>query len=256
MTMSKIKLTVIAITLIASENAFACSCPDIHVEHVAYMERFGLSKIKVDDVSLLEKARSYFKKKEYTRTYNVTVLDDIKGKFISNSIKINGFVGDGSCGKEVGFGEELFVITYKDDRKTSLTDVAVCNTRNEVFAEEVKAELKSPSSLYNSVETLNWTLINKASNHSLYADTKNVTKDEYGSYIWLLRNGGLANFKSHKSKIQIACKEKMFSVSHEIGFSDYNAKGAVVLTHNYQAHNRYEWLRLTPEYSKLLKHVC
>jgi hypothetical protein len=254
--MKKLKIILFVFAVFTSANTFACSCPDIHVEHVAYMERFGLSKIKVNDVSLLAKASSYFKKKEYTRTYSVTVLEDIKGKFISNSIKINGFIGDGSCGKEVSFGEELFVITYKDDIKTSLTDVAVCNTRNEVFAEEVKAELKSPSSLYNSVETLNWTLINKASNHSLYADTNNVTKDEYGSYIWLLRNGGLANFKSHKSKIQIACKEKMFSVSHEIGFSDYNAKGDVVETHNYQAHKRYEWLRLTPEYSKLLKHVC
>jgi hypothetical protein len=254
--MNKVKLHFYAILLIASTNAFACSCPDIHVEHVAYMERFGLSKIKVNDVSLLEKARSYFKKKEYTRTYNVTVLEDIKGKFISNSIKIYGFLGDGSCGKEVSYGEELFVITYKDDTKTSLTDVAVCNTRNEVFAEEVKAELKSPSSVYKSVDALNWTLINKASNHSLYADTKNLTRDEYGSYIWLLRNGGLANFKSHKSKIQIACKEKMFSVSHEIGFSDYNAKGAVVLTHNYQAHNRYKWLPLTQEYSSLLNYAC
>jgi hypothetical protein len=254
--MNKIKYVFIGIALFASTNTFACSCPDIHVEHVAYMERFGLSKIKVNDVSLLEKARSYFKKKEYTRTYSVTVLEDIKGKFISNSIKINGFIGDGSCGKEVSFGEELFVITYKDDIRTSLTDVAVCNTRNEVFAEEVKAELKSPSSLYNSVETLDWTLINKASNHSLYADTKNVTKDDYGSYIWLLRNGGLADFKSQKSKIQIACKEKMFSVSHEIGFSGYSANGNVVLTQNYQAMSRYKWNPLTAEYAKLLKFAC
>lgn len=254
--MKKIRYAFIGITFFASASAFACSCTDIHVEHVAYMERFGLSKIKVNDVSLLDKTRSYFKKKEHTRTYSVKVLEDVKGKFISNSIKIDGFLGDGSCGMEVGYGEELFVITYKDDKKTSLTDVGVCNTVSESFAEKVKAELKSPNTLYNSVETSDWTLINKASNHSLYADTKNVTKDEYGSYIWLLRNGGLTNFKSHKSKIQISCKEKMFTVSHEIGFSEYNAKGDVVLTHNYQVHNRYKWNPITTEYAKLLKFTC
>lgn len=246
------KNSLLAFIFFATTNAFACSCKSTQVDEIVYTHGLGLSKIQVAEFDWIKKVRSLFNsKQEFIRTYKVKVLENYKGSIDTDYITIYGHGEDGDCGFDVGYGDVLYVITPINNWIIP-NEVSVCNRVSQRFAEELKAELKSPSNLYDSVDTSDWTLVNKASNHSLYADTKNVTKDEYGSYIWLLLNGGMSDFKSHKSKIQIACKEKMFSVSHEIGFSEYNAKGNVLMTKK----KGYKWMPLTSEYSKLLKYMC
>jgi hypothetical protein len=83
-----------------------------------------------------------------------------------------------------------------------------------------------------------------------------VTKDAYGSYIWTLFNDSSAKYKSQKIQVQISCKEKMFSVAHDIGFSDLNASGDVLMTTQYAKMNSYRWLPLNDIYTKLLKYTC
>ena len=253
--MKKVKLSLFAIAVFASANGLACSCKSRDAEEVVHTHELGLSKIQIIDVSLSEKARLLFNnKKEYTRTYKIKVLENYKGSLDATFITING-MGDGDCGLDVSYGQTLFVITPIKGLIIP-NKVSVCNTVSESFAAKVKEELKKSNAAFKSVDTTEWVLLEKTRNKSLYADFKSVTKDEFGSYIWLLSNDTSADFKSKKTKIQIACKEKMYSLSHEIEFSDFNANGLVLMTSNYQAQNTYAWKPLNHAYSKLLKYTC
>ena len=62
--------------------------------------------------------------------------------------------------------------------------------------------------------------------------------------------------KSQKTRLHFACKEKMFTVDHEVFFSEFDAKGKVLTASNFGRQEQYQWLPLTDVYSKLLSYAC
>ncbi len=238
-------------------KALACSCNKNNVEGIAHKSDIVLTKLKVSTPSIAERARSLIPSKSRSRIYSVQVIENYKGSYTENTISVDtNVVGSGGCGVTVNYGDTLNVVAYKNSEGISSNGVSVCNIVSDEFAEKVRKEIKKPNEAYNSVETNSWQQFHKSNSQTFYADTKRVTKDEYGSYIWVLMNDKAANVKSQKTKIHISCKEKMFIVEHEVSFSDYNANGKVLNASNFGRQEQYQWLPLTDLYSKLLSYTC
>ena len=255
--MLRLKGLLIALLVVASSTALACSCNKSNVEAVAHTSDIVLTKLKVSTPSISERARSLLSPKSSSRTYSVQVIENYKGAYTENTISVNtNLVGSGGCGVAISYGETLNVVAYKDSEGITSNGVSVCNIVSDEFAEKVRQEIKNPNEAYKSVDSSSWLQFHKNDAQTAYADTKRVTKDEYGSYIWVLLNDTSANVKSQKTKLHIACKEKMFTVDHEVSFSDYNANGKVLKASNFGRHEQYQWLPLTDVYSKLLKYTC
>jgi DNA gyrase/topoisomerase IV subunit B len=164
-------------------------------------------------------------------------------------------VGSGGCGLTVDYGDTLNVVAYKNSEGITSNGVSVCNIVSDEFAEKVRKEIKTPNEAYISVETNSWQQFHKSNSQTFYADTKRVTKDEYGSYIWVLMNDATTP-KSQKTRLHFACKEKMFTIEHEVSFSEFDAKGKVLTASNFGRQEQYQWLPLTDVYSKLLSYTC
>jgi hypothetical protein len=239
-----------------SSSVWACSCRDKSVGEVAHSKDIILTKLRINYPSLAELIRSYFDKPTYSKSYSVTVLKNYKGTFNGTNITASTVDGETDCSRRVSYGETLLLIVYTNSEKFKFNDVNVCTITSEKFAEEVQKENASPSFEYKPVDTSDWIQIHKSATQSFYADTKNVTKDVYGSYIWMLMNDSAMNNKSHKYKVQIACKEKMYFASHDVVFSKQNANGDVLRGSADATMNSKKWLPLNDLYSKLLKYAC
>lgn len=238
-------------------NAFACSCYKSNVEAVAHTSDIVLTKLKVSTPSIADRARSLLSSKSRSRIYSVQVIKNYKGEYAENTISVDtNVVGSGGCGVAISYGETLNVVAYKDSEGVTSNGVGICNIVSDEFAEKVKQEIKNPKEAYKSVDTSSWLQFHKSISQTFFADTKRVTKDEYGSYIWVLLNDTSANVKSQKTRLQISCKEKMFTVNHEVNFSDFNASGKILNASNFGREEQYQWLPLTDVYSKLLSYTC
>lgn len=256
LSMSLTRLAIsVCISLLAS-SAWACSCRDKNVGEVAHSKDIVLTKLRINYPSLTERVFSFFEKPTNAKSYGITVLEDFKGAFTASNITASTFDGETDCSRRVKYGETLYVIAHKSSEGYTSNEVSVCNVTSEKFAEEVKKERANPSIEYKSVDTSDWTQLLKTETQSFFADKNNVTKDAYGSYIWVLMNDSSAKYKSQKRQLKIACKEKMFSASHDIGFSEFNASGDVMMTSPYARMNLYKWSPLTDFYSKLVKYTC
>ena len=240
----------------ASSVSFACSCKKSNVEAVAHTGDIVLTKLRVSAPSITERIRSLIPRKNHYRTYAVEVVENYKNEFTANAINVDTNVGGGGCGTSVAYGDTLNVVAYKNSEGVTSNYVSVCNIVSDEFAEKVRKEIKNPNEAYNSVDTSNWTQFHKTSTQTFFADTKRVTKDEYGAYIWVLVNDTNAKGKSQKSKIHFACKEKMFTVNHEVVFTEFDAKGNVLTASNFGRQEEYQWMPLTEVYSKLLSYTC
>jgi hypothetical protein len=238
--------------LLFSTSAFACSCRDKIVEEVAYSKDIILTKLRVNSPSISERVHSYFEKPSYSKSYGITVLEDYKGKFTASHITASTVDGETDCSRRVSYGEILYMIAHKNSEGISSNKVSVCNTTSEKFAESVKKEHANPSDAFKAIDTSDWMKLNKTATQSLFADTKNVTKDEYGSYIWVLLNDSSAKYKSQKTQLQISCTEKMYIEKKELMFSELNANGDVRFAKIYER----KWLPLTELYLKLFKYTC
>jgi DNA gyrase/topoisomerase IV subunit B len=184
------------------------------------------------------------------------VIENYKGAYTENTISVEtNIVGSGGCGLTVDYGDTLNVVAYKNSEGITSNGVSVCNIVSDEFAEKVRKEIKNPNEAYNSVETNSWQQFHKSNSQTFYADTKRVTKDEYGSYIWILLNDATTS-KSQKTRLHFACKEKMFTIEHEVSFSEFDAKGKVLTASNFGRQEQYQWLPLTDVYSKLLSYTC
>jgi hypothetical protein len=251
------KITLAIVFACSVFNALACSCNKSDVEAVAHTSEIVLSKLKVSTPSIAERARSLIPSKNRSRIYSVQVIENIKGAYTANTISVGtNNVGSGGCGVNVDYGDTLNVVAYKDSEGITSNSVSVCNIVSDEFAEKVRNEIKTPNEAYNSVETNSWQQFHKSNSKTFYADTKRVTKDEYGSYIWVLMNDASANVKSQKTRLHFACKEKMFTIEHEVSFSEFDAKGKVLTANNFGRQEQYEWLPLTDLYSRLLSYTC
>ena len=242
--------------VLGCSSAFACSCRMNNAEEVAHRSDMVLTKLKISTPSITERVRSLVPSTSHSRTYAIEVIENYKGTYTSKSISANTNIGIGGCGREVFYGDTINVISRIDDKGITSDGVSVCNMVSDEFAEKVKQEIKNPNQAYDSVNTSSWTQFHKTNTQTFFADTKHVTKDEYGSYIWILMNDKSQKVKSQKTKIHIACKEKMFTVDHEVSFSDYNANGKVLNASNFGRQEQYQWLPLTDVYSKLLMYTC
>lgn len=245
----------VCISLLAS-SAWACSCRDKNVGEVAHSKDIVLTKLRINYPSLTERMFSFFEKPTNAKSYSITVLEEFKGAFTASNITASTFDGETDCSKRVKYGETLYVIAHKNSEGYTSNEVGVCNVTSEKFAEEVKKERTNPSIEYKSVDTSDWTQIYKSATQSFYADTKNVTKDAYGSYIWMLMNESALSHKSHKFRVQISCKEKMYFSSHDVFFSKPNANGDVLRVSADETMNSRKWLPLNDLYSKLVKYTC
>ena len=243
--------------VVASISAFACSCNKNNVESVAHKSDLVLTKLKVSTPAIIERARSLLSSVGRSRIYSVQVIENYKEAFTANTINVDtDNVGSGGCGVAISYGETLNVVAYKDSDGITSNGVGICNIVSDEFVEKVRQEIKNPDEAYKSAETSSWLQFHKSNAQTFYADTKHVTKDEYGSYIWVLLNDTSANVKSQKTRLQISCKEKMFSVNHEVSFSGYNANGKVLNASNFGRGEQYHWLPTTNMYSKLFKYTC
>ena len=253
--MYKVKFFLSAFLIMTSSSALACTCSKINADSVAYANDIVLTKLKVSTPSITEWVRSFVPPKSSSRIYSVQVIENYKGEFSASTISVATYVG-GGCGVVVNYGDILNVVAYKDSEGVTSTSVGICNVVSDEFAEKVRKEIKTPNEVYKSVDTNSWFQFHKSIAQTFYADTKHVTKDEYGSYIWVLLNDTSENVKSQKTRLKISCKEKMFTVDHEVSFSEYNANGKVLNVSNFGNEKQYQWLPLTDLYSKLLAHTC
>lgn len=250
------KITVAILFACSFLNAFACSCNKSNVEAVAHTSDIVLTKLKVSTPSIAERARSLMPSKSRSRIYSVQVIENYKGAYTENTISVDtNIVGSGGCGVTVDYGDTLNVVAYKNSEGITSNGVSVCNIVSDEFAEKVRKEIKTPNEAYISVETNSWQQFHKSNSQTFYADTKRVTKDEYGSYIWILLNDATTS-KSQKTRLHFACKEKMFTIEHEVSFSEFDAKGKVLTASNFGRQEQYQWLPLTDVYSKLLSYTC
>jgi hypothetical protein len=255
--MHKVRIFLFTFFVIASTSAFACSCKKNNVEGVAHTSDIVLTKLKVSTPSITERARSLLSSMGRSRIYSVQVLENYKEAFTANTISVDtNIVGSGGCGVAISYGDTLNVVAYKDSEGMTSNGVGICNIVSDDFAEKVRQEIKNPNEAYKSVDTSSWLQFHKSNAQTFLADTKRVTKDEYGSYIWVLLNDSAANVKSQKTKIHISCKEKMFIVDHEVSFSDFNASGKILNASNFGRQVQYQWIPLTDIYTKLLSYTC
>jgi len=241
----------VCISLLAS-SAWACSCGEQNVDEVTHSKNIGLTKLKVNAPSITERVLSFFEIPTYSKSYSITVLEDYKGAFTASNITASTMGGETDCSRRVIYGETLFLITHKNKEGVTSNEVNICNTTSNNFAESVKKELDNPSDAYKSVDISKWTQLSKSSTQSFYADTKNMTIDAYGPYIWILMNDKSTKYKSQKTQIKISCKEKMYIVLSELMFSEFNANGDIEFSKNFEQ----KWLPLNNLYSKLLKLTC
>jgi len=255
--MRKVRVFLFTFFVVASTSAFACSCNKNNVEGVAHKSDIVLAKLKVSTPSISERFRSFLSSVGRSRIYSVQVLENYKESFTANTIIVDtNIVGSGGCGVAISYGETLNVVAHKNSEGVISNGVDICNIVSDEFAEKVRQEIKNPDEAYKSVDTSSWILFHKSNTQTFLADTKRVTKDEYGSYIWVLTNDAATNVKSQKTKIHFSCKEKMFIVEHEVSFSDYNANGKVLTASNFGRGEQYHWLPITHIYSKLIKYIC
>lgn len=237
-------------------NSFACTCKKSNVEAVAHTGDIVLTKLKVSTPSIADWARSFLPTKSQSRIYSVRVIESYKGEFASSTIIVStNIVGSGGCGVSINYGDTLNVVAFKSSEGVTSNGVSVCNIVSDEFAEKVKAEIKSPHEAYKSVDTNSWLQFHKSTSQTYYAETKRVMTDEYGSYIWVLMNDATTS-KSQKIRLHFACKEKMFTIDHEVVFSEFDAKGKVLTASNFGREEQYQWLPLTDMYSKLLSYTC
>ena len=241
----------VCISLLAS-SAWACSCEMRNIDEVAHSKGISLTKLKVNSPSITERVRSFFEIPTYSKSYSITVLEDYKGAFTASNITASTMDGETDCSRRVSYGETLYIITHNSSEGYPSNRVSVCNTTSEQFAVAVKKEHENPSDANKSVDISKWTQLSNTSTQSFYADTKNVTKDAHGSYIWILMNDKSTKYKSQKTQIKISCKEKMYIVLSELMFSEFNANGDIGFTKNYER----KWLPLDNFYSKLMKFTC
>ncbi len=242
--------------LMAPLSVLACSCKQSNIDEVAHSKDIVLTKLRINSPSITERLRSYFEKPTNSRSYGITVLENYKGTFTASNITASTMDGETDCSRRVSYGETLYIIAHKNSEGYTSNGVSVCNVASEQFAVAVKKEHDNPSDAYKSVDVSHWIQLIKTPTQSFYADTKNVTRDAYGSYIWVLMNDSTEKYKSKKTQLQISCKENMFSVSHDIGYSEFNANGDVLMTTPYAKMNLYKWVPLTDVYSKLVKYTC
>ena len=254
--MSMHRMSIFLSISLYSSIAWACSCKQNNIDEVAHLKDIVLTKLKVNSPTFIERMRSYFEKSTYLKLYKVTVLENYKGTFTASDITTLTIDGETDCSRRVTYGEIIYIIAHKNKEGYTSNEVNACNMTSEKFAEAVKKEHTNPSDAFKSVDISDWIQLNKTSTQSFYADTKNVTKDAYGVYIWTLINDSSAKYKSQKIQVKISCKEKKFSVSHEIGFSDLNASGDVLMTTLHAKMNSYRWLPINESYTKLLKYTC
>jgi hypothetical protein len=252
----KVRFFLTFFLLTAGAMSFACTCNKSNVEAVAHTSDIVLTKLKVSTPSIAERARSLIPSKSRSRIYSVQVIENYKGSYTENTISVDtNIVGSGGCGLTVDYGDTLNVIAYKNSEGITSNGVSVCNIVSDEFAEKVKKEIKTPNEAYKSVDTSSWQQFYKSNSQTFYADIRRVTKDEYGPYIWVLMNDATTS-KSQKTRLHFACKEKMFTVTHEVSFSGYNASGKVLTASNFGREEQYQWLPLTDFYSKLLSYTC
>jgi hypothetical protein len=235
--------------------ALACSCNKSNVEAVAHTSDIVFTKVRLSKPSITERVRSLLPTSNRTRIYAVEIVENYKDEFTANTISVDTNVGGGGCGATVAYGDILNVVAYKNSEGVTSNYVGICNIVSDEFAEKVRKEIKNPNEAYNSVDTNGWQQFHKNNSQTFYADSKHVTKDEYGSYIWVLMNDASTS-KSQKTRIHFACKEKMFTVDHEVVFAEFDATGNVLTASNFGRQEQYQWLPLTDVYSKLLSYTC
>lgn len=241
---------------LASASALACTCNENNVEAVAYINDMVLTRLKVSSPSITERILSLLPTKNHSRVYSVQVIESYKNLFTASTISVDTNVGYGGCGANISYGETINVVAYKDSEGIISNHVGICNIVSDGFAEKVRKKLNTPNEDYNSVDTNSWLQFHKSNTQTFYADIKHVTRDKNGAYIWVVMNDTTTNVKSQKTRLHIACKEKMFTIDHEVGFNDYNASGKVLAAINFGKNEQYQWLPLTDSYSKLLTYTC
>lgn len=254
--LNALKIMTCTVLITASTLSMACTCGFQDVESVAHINDLVFSKLKVTTPPLIERFRTFLSPPSELQIFNVQVIENFKDAFTSNTISMDSHVGRGGCGTKIEYGDTINIVAYKDAEGVTSNGVSICNTYSNAFAEKVREQLLNPNTIFKPVDIGNWRQFHRHDNQIFYADAKRVTKDEYGSYIWVLMNDGASKVKSQKTKLQISCEKKLFTVSHEIRFSDYNANGKVVATKNFDGYNHYRWLPLTDVYSKLLSYAC
>lgn len=139
------KLLVSAVLLINTafaSNAFACSCRPSNIDEVVESKDIILTKLRINSPSLTERVRSFFEKPTFSKSYNITVLEDYKGTFTASKITATTIDGETDCSRRVSYGETLYIIAYKNSEGYTSNEVNVCNIASEKFAEEVKKEYK------------------------------------------------------------------------------------------------------------------
>lgn len=137
-----LKIIASVATVLIQASAFACSCKQNSVGEVAHSKDIVLTKLRVNSPSITERVRSFFEKPTFSKSYNITVLEDYKGTFTASNITASTIDGETDCSRRVSYGETLYIIAYKNSEGYTSNEVNVCNIASEKFAEEVKKEYK------------------------------------------------------------------------------------------------------------------
>jgi hypothetical protein len=169
-----------------------------------------------------------------TIQHRIKVLENTKGVFNQSIIVSDAQVEPDACGVDIQSGKSYYFFMSTPTSGAS-SFASRCNTwkadpiGKDKYMDEMAAYLKSPHPELSPVNTNSWRRVDKVGSKSMYADLKHIERDDYGTYVWTIKNDPKAERKkSIKNLVEITCTDKMFSIGKEYAFSDVDAKGKVL----------------------------
>ena len=238
-------------------SSIACSCRGLVIERDAQFTEFIFKAEILDSSPGGQKGW----RGQSTLKHRIKVLENTKGVFNQTTIVSDTQVEPDACGIEIQTGKSYYFFVGTPKIGTS-SFVSRCNTwkadpnGNDKYMEEMAAYLKAPHPELAPVNVMNWRRVDKVGSKSMYADLKHIARDDYGTYVWTIKNDPTAKSKkSIKNQVEIGCTDNMFSVGKEYAFSEVNAKGKVL---ELNSNLGYKWRPISEDagVKKIAEVVC
>jgi hypothetical protein len=204
---------------VSLSNANACSGRLASFEELAL--RYDLI-VGVRIKMLIDDKNNYSK-------YSVDVIDEIKGKFKSESIEHSTI--SVSCGFEtLEIGSEIYIAKLKERNNSKFVNIFNIYGRNTIAQVKKYVStldrniLKTDFSKYKNIENLNGV--------SNYIDLKNIKWENRNATLWFLTNirSNLIgeDYQSFKAKATVSCSNNQFQLKSIFYFKEKNAAGGII----------------------------
>ena len=250
---------IVLVLFMFGTSAYACSCKKFWVEEIANQNNLVLTKLKINQPTILEKIKSIASS---TTRHKVEVIENIKGSYTYNYLDVYDNYLDWTCSINLSEKSTIYVVNGFDANGVLTHDADACNLVTEEFSNEVNVYMKTPKVKPMNKDSDRLRFLFQDDYAKIIADVSNLSWDVNGAYIWLLENRRKNvnlygnNAQSRQMKIQFSCKEKKMNVVTEIQYSELRAKGYIVKYRDYSKNGIYDWLDVNENYAKAMKIVC